>query len=690
MEDTNKGKTALASLLVLIAGAVCAQNLVVNPGFESGQSPWIDQGGYVTTQNPRSGSNSFRISQSTAGWWKVEQQDIVVESNKTYDVSLWVRTQDVADHVMFLVELFNTNGVRLVSYWDSTQPSGTTPYTKLDLGNQVFIPPYVGTLTMRLFFWQCAGTAWIDDASVTATGTESNPPYCRLTSPSEGQVFPIGSNIPLAAEGWDEDGIANIQFLYTDHWLNKDYSAPYTDTLNSAAEGSYAFKAVLTDTTGRKCVSELVNVTVSGTGAVPSIAVSRGEIAVSCEEGEDAGAETFDVWNSGTGTLLYNVLAPSSKLDVAPTNSSSTGVGDKTTHTVTFNTSGLTPGVYDRLITVEDAGSGAANSPVTIDVEITVTAASTAPIEKGAVWRWRKGSVEASAPAGDWRERLYDDAAWATNEAPFGYASGGWPTGTEITDMKTNYMCVFMRRPFTVAQPALVEQLSLDVDFDDGFIAWVNGEEVARVNMAGSQNDFQPFDTNAAVYVSGGSSNVTLAVQGGEIPALAESNVLAVQVFNVGPASSDLMMDAELTILLDSLSAGADADGDVLPDAWETNKLGNTNANASADGDTDGVSNIGEYIGGTHPAQSNDYFAVSVVHTAGTVIVSFPTVNAAGAGYDGLTRYYALEARPLSGVDGWAPVPDYDRKQATGGPISYTNALSEDDPLLFRGRAWLE
>ena len=107
---------------------------------------------------------------------------------------------------------------------------------------------------------------------------------------------------------------------------------------------------------------------------VPAIAVSTTSIAVSCEEGTDAADTTFQVWNGDAATLAYNVVESSSKLDVSPTSGTSTGSSDKQTHTVTFHTADLAVGTHDRSINVEDDGSGAANGPITIAVQITVTA----------------------------------------------------------------------------------------------------------------------------------------------------------------------------------------------------------------------------------------------------------------------------------------------------------------------------
>jgi len=558
-------------------------------------------------------------------------------------------------------------------------------------------------------------------------------------------------------------------------------ASAHSDTGLPAATKFY-YKVKAYNESGNSAYSN-VGAATTLSNAAPQIAASPTNIAVSCVAGTDADAETFQVWNSGSGSLLYKVTETSSRLAVAPSTDSSTGTSDKKTHTVTFTTATLGVGTHNRTITIEDNGSGAPNGPIAIGVQITVTAAAPAPpsglaataisssqinlswtdnsanetgfkidrrqsgvatwtvdhanigaglenhsdtglpaetkfyyrvraynaagesantavaydttsmaavetVAKDALWRYRKGTAEASTPAAAWRERVFDDSGWSSGAAPLGYASGGWPTGTELADMRYSCTSVFLRRTFTVDNPELVEQVGLDIDFDDGFIAWVNGEEVARVHMAGVPGSFVACTANADTYVGGGSNSWATTLTGSDMPVLASSNVLAIQVFNIGDVSSDLMLNASLSVTLAELPGTEDADGDVLPDAWETEKLGTTNQPGSADTDNDGVSNVGEYIAGTDPGNSNAFFAVSVRHAYGEAIVSFPSTVAAGTGYAGRTRYYALQRKQLDGLGGWGTVPGYERVPA-GGLIAFTNS-SAQNPVLFRGRTWLE
>ena len=85
-------------------------------------------------------------------------------------------------------------------------------------------------------------------------------------------------------------------------------------------------------------------------------------------------------------------------------------------------------------------------------------------IQPGSAWRWRPGSSEASEPQGAWRENGFDDSAWLSGQAPFGY--GDPPFGTDLSKaeppMRRNYSTLYLRHTLEIPNPALVVALEGD------------------------------------------------------------------------------------------------------------------------------------------------------------------------------------------------------------------------------------
>ncbi|MBN1670384.1 MAG: hypothetical protein JXR37_05105 [Kiritimatiellae bacterium] len=297
---------------------------------------------------------------------------------------------------------------------------------------------------------------------------------------------------------------------------------------------------------------------------------------------------------------------------------------------------------------------------------------------------------ECAVPAGLWRTRAFDDSGWQTGAAPFGYGPLA-PFGTDLTgDMPGRCTCLFMRRAFVLQSPAQVQELCLDVEIEDGFVAWINGEECARFNVGAPHAPVACDDT--AVDGLGPATNLTIALAGSALPELtAGTNILAVQAFNSRIDSSDFKIDLALSAPAGDTVAN-DADGDGLDDDWETAQYGDTGAgSADQDADGDGRSNFEEWVCGTGATDPGSLFTVAVAVESGRIVVSFPTLPVSGAGYEaGTQRHYQLQAASGGSLcPDWTPVPGYDAVLGTGQTVRYTNnAVSA--AMQYRGRVWLQ
>jgi hypothetical protein len=165
-------------------------------------------------------------------------------------------------------------------------------------------------------------------------------------------------------------------------------------------------------------------------------------------------------------------------------------------------------------------------------------------------WRFLKGWSEASSPnPTTWRLPGFDDSTWERQPAPFWYGDVQPSPGTRLDDMRGNYTCVFLRRAFTVTQPHAFSTLELEALSDDGFIAWINGQEVARFNMPDGYPGYRG-SASPALTEPIPSQNFVI-----EDPArflVAGANVLAVQGYNASLAnSSDFILNVSLTAAVD-------------------------------------------------------------------------------------------------------------------------------------------
>ena len=159
-------------------------------------------------------------------------------------------------------------------------------------------------------------------------------------------------------------------------------------------------------------------------------------------------------------------------------------------------------------------------------------------------------------PLTAWREKDFDDSAWSNASAPIYYSTspteppfyeGGIFNGTKIEGMMDSYSSFFLRKEFTVSNPSMISELQLDVACDDGFIAWINGIEVARYNVVEGERPFDDFASNS---VNEPASLDTFLIPNPTM-LLPGANLLAVQVFNSASNSSDLGFMAGLSAPVD-------------------------------------------------------------------------------------------------------------------------------------------
>lgn len=157
----------------------------------------------------------------------------------------------------------------------------------------------------------------------------------------------------------------------------------------------------------------------------------------------------------------------------------------------------------------------------------------------------RDGGLGAS-----WTEKAFDDAAWIAGPEGIGFDKKRTTTyndliGTNIqADMDAVNSTVYARFAFEVPGSATFDALVLRIKYDDGFAAYLNGQEAARRNapVALSWNSrsvtIRP-DKDALVYEEVNLTPFLASLQPG-------ANVLAIQGLNNTSRGDDFLLAAEL------------------------------------------------------------------------------------------------------------------------------------------------
>ena len=174
-----------------------------------------------------------------------------------------------------------------------------------------------------------------------------------------------------------------------------------------------------------------------------------------------------------------------------------------------------------------------------------VGAGTPLPILVGTTWAYFKGTV---APPANWNTNAFNDASWLTGPSGIGYGDGD--DATTLSDMQNSYTTVYTRRQFDVANPAAIGGLELRADYDDGFVAYLNGVEVARRNIPAGTPSNTTLASSAHEASGGTNGNAieTISLNAFVNQLVTGTNTLAIQGVNVSLTSSDLTMRFELRV----------------------------------------------------------------------------------------------------------------------------------------------
>ena len=153
-------------------------------------------------------------------------------------------------------------------------------------------------------------------------------------------------------------------------------------------------------------------------------------------------------------------------------------------------------------------------------------------------------------PEKGWQDPAFDDSKWATG--PSGFGRGDGDDASPVLAQT-----IYARTSFELTKEELeaVVKVLLHVDYDDGFVAYLNGEEIARANLGSpgdpvAHGDYTDMGHEAVMYTGGQPE----AFDSEEAVAWLEvgSNLLAVEVHDATFDSSDLTLIPFLSIGFDT------------------------------------------------------------------------------------------------------------------------------------------
>jgi len=258
----------------------------------------------------------------------------------------------------------------------------------------------------------------------------------------------------------------------------------------------------------------------------------------------------FVLYVNGTERVASNMPAGRTHSTLASTCAADDG---DVINTFTIPSSAFSAGT--NVIAVEVHQCNATSSDLVFDMELIGNIAPVSVIPYSASWKYLDdGSSQGTA----WQASGFNDASWKTGNAKFGY---GDPAATivfsgcgtsnypapEVANPScgTKYITTYFRKTFNVTGLSTFSSFTFNVVRDDGYVIYLNGNEISRDNMPGGTITYTtpattglgaPAETTPVTF------NVTtcagLFVEG--------NNTIAVELHQNSPTSTDLGFNLEL------------------------------------------------------------------------------------------------------------------------------------------------
>lgn len=164
-------------------------------------------------------------------------------------------------------------------------------------------------------------------------------------------------------------------------------------------------------------------------------------------------------------------------------------------------------------------------------------------IPTGTTWKYLDNGTDQGQL---WTDVSYNDNLWASGPAQLGYGDGGEATTVSYGSSSSNkHITTYFRHTFNVDDPLSISILNGSLVRDDGAVVYLNGIEIYRDNMPDTAINYR---TPASSVIGGhdesrfyefSTIDTNLLVSG--------DNVIAVEIHQSSPTSTDMSFDFELT-----------------------------------------------------------------------------------------------------------------------------------------------
>lgn len=250
------------------------------------------------------------------------------------------------------------------------------------------------------------------------------------------------------------------------------------------------------------------------------------------------GADTAPFWQ----VTLTNEMSIFSVVLFNRTSCCGSRLRDIVIEILSTNAAGLVTNYTSALLNAENAGFTYPNGPVYLSNNVAVLAGG--PVSGRIVRVSRVPDPDLSGSGGQGNSDEANVLSLGEVIVNAGAAPGLRPYFT--TDLETNMLNVnssaFIRAPFNI--PETPDTLSLNVRYDDGFVAYLNGVEVARRNAPATPQWNSVAATNRDFFAAITLETIDISAH---LAALSPGpNVLAVQLLNSATANPDALFQADI------------------------------------------------------------------------------------------------------------------------------------------------